>query len=115
MENDHHNPDVTDEELGMRTFQVKKARAVERAMERMRKGLKDEWSQFTMQELEAVSWLLGEVWAYVAHVDWEDLHFSTLTITDIRRMLGFAREITHHSRPSVDVLQDVYQMIVAHG
>ena len=38
-------PEVTDEEIGIRTFQMRKARAVERAVERIRQGLKDEWAK----------------------------------------------------------------------
>ena len=35
---DRH-PDVTDEDIGIRAFKVKKAKAVERAIERIRHGL----------------------------------------------------------------------------
>jgi hypothetical protein len=112
-----HNqqPDVTDEEIGMRSFQIKKARAVERAIERLRKGLGAEWAKFTQPEIEAIGYVLGELWAYIAHAQWEDLRFSTLSVTDARRILNFARELTHHSRNSVDVLQDLHKMIVEKG
>lgn len=111
----NQRPDVTDEEIGMRTFQIRKARAVERAMERMRQGLKSEWSLLTLAESEALGWVLGEVWAYVARAEWEDLHFSLLKTEDLREILGYAREIANHERNSVDILQDVYQVVVAKG
>ena len=104
---------VTDEEIGMRTFQIRKARAVERAMERMRQGLKSEWSLLSLAEVEALGWVLGELWAYVARAEWEDLHFSKLKTEDIRTILGYAREIANHDRNSVDVLQDIYKVVVA--
>jgi hypothetical protein len=112
-----HNqrPDVTDEEIGMRTFQLRKAQAVERATERLRQGLGTEWSKFTGPEIEAIGFVLGELWAYVAHAEWDDLKFSTLSITDTRRLLNFARELVNHSRNSVDVLKDVHAIIVAKG
>jgi hypothetical protein len=105
--------EVTDEEIGMRTFQIRKARAVERAMERMRQGLKSEWSLFSLAEIEALGWVLGELWAYVARAEWEDLHFSKLKSADIRDILGHAREIANHERNSVDVLTDVYKVVIA--
>jgi hypothetical protein len=111
----NQRPDVTDEEIGMRTFQIRKAQAIERATERLRQGLGAEWSKFTATELEAIGYVLGELWAYVAHADWDDLKFSTLSITDTRRILNFARELVSHQRNSVDVLQDVYALIVAKG
>jgi hypothetical protein len=113
MEN--KRPDVTDEEIGMRTFQLRKAQAVERATERLRQGLGTEWAKFTGPEIEAIGYVLGELWAYVAHADWDDLKFSTLGVTDTRRILNFARELLNHTRNSVDVLQDVYALIVAKG
>jgi hypothetical protein len=108
-------PDVTDEEIGMRTFQLRKAQAVERATERLRQGLGAEWPKFTGPEIEAIGFVLGELWAYVAHAEWDDLKFSTLSVTDARRILNFARELVNHTRNSVDVLQDVYALIVAKG
>lgn len=111
----NQRPDVTDEEIGMRTFQLRKARAVERAIERLRKGLGGEWAKFTEPEIEAIGYALGELWAYIAHTEWDDLKFSTLGVTDARRILNFSRELVHHSRNSVDVLQDLHTMIVEKG
>ena len=110
-----HQPEVSDEEIGMRTFQLRKAQAVERATERIRQGLGTEWSKFTAPEIEAIGYVLGELWAYIAHREWDDLHFSTLGITEVRRMLNFARELVNHKRNSVEVLQDVHEMIIAKG
>ena len=107
--------DVTDEEIGMRTFQIRKARAVERAMERMRQGLQSEWSLLSLAEVEALGWILGELWAYVARAEWEDLHFSKLKTEDLRQILGHAREIANHERNSVDILQDVYKVVLSKG
>lgn len=115
MSMNSQRPDVTDEEIGMRTFQIRKARAVERAMERMRQGLKAEWSLFSLAEMEALGWVLGELWAYVARAEWEELHFSKLKAEDLRQILGNAREIANHERNTVDVLQDVYKVVVAKG
>ena len=107
--------DVTDEEIGMRTFQIRKARAVERAMERMRQGLQSEWSLLSLAEVEALGWILGELWAYVARAEWEDLHFSKLKTEELRQILGHAREIANHERNSVDILQDVYKVVLSKG
>lgn len=115
MSMNNQRPDVTDEEIGMRTFQIRKAQAVERATERLRQGLGTEWAKFTGPEIEAIGYVLGELWAYIAHTEWDDLKFSTLSITDVRRILNFARELVGHKRNSVDVLQDVHALIVEKG
>jgi hypothetical protein len=108
-------PDVTDEDIGMRTFQLKKAHAVERATERMRTGLKGEWANLTTQEVEELEWVLGELWAYVARAEWVDLHFGKLTMHDVRTILKLGRELRKHSRNAVDILNDVYAVVSAKG
>jgi hypothetical protein len=115
MSMNNQRPDVTDEEIGMRTFQIRKAQAVERATERLRQGLGTEWAKFTGPEIEAIGYVLGELWAYIAHSEWDDLKFSTLSVTDTRRILNFARELVNHNRNSVDVLRDVHALIVEKG
>jgi hypothetical protein len=115
MDTDNRRPDVTDEEIGMRTFQLRKARAVERAMERLRQGLKDNWALLSHAEIEALGWVLGELWAYVAREQWDELHFSKLKYADCREILGYAKEIANHTRNSVDVLNDVGEIITAKG
>jgi hypothetical protein len=113
MSMNNQRPDVTDEEIGMRTFQIRKAHAVERAIERTRQGLKADWPLLSATDVEALSSILGEVWAYVARADWADLHFSKLNIEDVREIIGHAHEIENHERNSVDVLQAVYKVILA--
>jgi hypothetical protein len=113
MSMNNQRPDVTDEEIGMRTFQIRKAHAVERAIERTRQGLKADWATLTTADLEALNSILGEVWAYVARADWADLHFSKLTIEDVRVIIEHAHEIDNHERNSVDVLQAVYKVVLA--
>ena len=99
-------PDVSDEDIGMRTFQIRKARAVERAADRLRHGLGPEWSSFTEREIEELEWLLGEIWAYVSRSDWDDLHFGKITSGDVIKLLGFATELRKHSRDTVAILND---------
>lgn len=108
----NQRPDVSDEEIGMRTFQMRKARAIERAMERLRKGLSHEWAKFSNAEIEALGYILGELWAYIAHDEWDNLQFSTMETADVRRLLNLARELVNHRRNSVDILQDANGIIV---
>ena len=113
MSMNSQRPEVGDEEIGMRTFQLRKARAVERAMDRLRGGMKADWALLSHNEIEALGWVLGELWAYVARADWDDLHFSKLKYADVRVLLGYAKEIANHTRNSVDVLTDCHTLVVS--
>lgn len=107
--------DVTDEDIGMRAFQLRKAKAVERAVERLRYSLKDEWPSFTDHEIEELEWLLGELWAYVARDSWEHMRFGRISSSEIRQMISMGREMRSHTRSGVDVLQEVGDMIQSKG
>jgi hypothetical protein len=111
----NNRPDVTDEDIGMRAFQLKKGKAVERSVQRLRQGLKDQWATLTNHEVEELEWILGELWAYVARAEWEELHFGKLSMHDLRVILQHGRDLRLHTRNAVDVLNDVKAIVVAKG
>jgi len=104
-------PDVNDEDTGRRTFQLRKARAVERAVERMRHGFGTEWRSFTEREIGELEWFLGEVWAYVHRAEWDEFRFSSLTSGDAVKLLGYATELRRHSRSDVEILGDAKTLL----
>ncbi|MDP2402181.1 MAG: hypothetical protein Q8M66_09390 [Actinomycetota bacterium] len=110
-----NRPDVTDEDIGMRAFQIRKAKAVERATERIRHALKQDWPSLTSPEIEELEWVLGELWAYIARDDWDSLRFGLLSMLDLRKILKLGRELRKHSRNAVEVLTDVGQIIRERG
>ena len=111
---DQH-PDVTDEDLGIRAFHVKKGKAVERAIERLRHGLGENWTELTDEEIEELEWVFGELWAYAARADWDELHFSKLTMRDVMKVLTLGSQMRRHARSGVDVLREVSGIVRAAG
>lgn len=104
-------PELTDEEIGMRTFQLRKAQAVERAMDRVRRGLGDDWALLSQRDLDDMEWILGEVWAYLTRADWDDLHFSKLTLEDVQEIIALSRALQDESRNTVETIQQVAEII----
>lgn len=105
-------PDVSDEDIGMRAFQLRKAKAVERATERIRQGLQADWAMFTQRDLADLSWLLGELWAYEKRADWDDFHFSKLTAEDIQVMIAESRDMQQEgSHNTVEALTRVGELV----
>lgn len=109
----YERPEVNDEDLGIRAFKLKRAKAVERAVQLIRHGLGKSWSEFTADEIEELEWVLGELWAYVAHTVWDELHFGLLSLTDIIKVLTFGSQLRRHSRGAIEILRDVEAIIVA--
>ena len=104
---------MTDEDLGIRAFQIKKAKAVERAIELMRHGLGQVGASLTADEIEELEWVLGELWAYVARADWDSLHFGRLTLRDIIKMLTLGSQLRRHARGDIEILHEVQAIVVA--
>jgi len=105
------HPDVTDEDLGIRAFQVKKEKAVERAIQMIRHGLGPSWSELTDDEIDELEWILGEEWAYVARADWDGIRWSHVSMRDIVKILTLGSQLRRHARGPVDILRDVYAVI----
>ena len=108
-ERSEHN----DEDLGLRAFQVKRAKAVERATQLIRHGLGPSWGELTTEEIEELEWVLGELWAYVSRHVWDDPHFGLLTMRDIIKMLTLGSQLRRHARGSIEILREVEAIIVA--
>lgn len=109
---DRHQ-DVTDEDLGIRAFRIKRAKSVERAIERIRQALGSSWSDFNDEEIEELEWVLGELWSHVVRADWDDLRFGHLGMSDIIKMLTLGSQLRRHARPSGEVLREVEEIVRA--
>ncbi len=104
-------PRVSDEDLGIRAFKVKRAKSVERAIERLRHGLGDSWKDLTEEEIEELEWVLGELWAFVSRPEWEAMRFGHMSMGDAVRMLSLGSQLRRHARPSTEILADVQALV----
>jgi len=107
------HPDVSDEDLGIRAFQIKRAKAVERAVQLIRHALGANWADLTTEEIEELEWVLGELWAYVARAHWDDLSFGHITMRDIIKILTLGSQMRRHARSNIEILRDVDEIISA--
>lgn len=108
-------PNVSDEDLGIRAFKVKRAKAVERAIERVRQGVGPAWRDLNDSEIEELEWILGELWAYAARADWDRLAFGRLTMSNIIQILTLGSQLRRHARNSVEILREVDAIVRQEG
>jgi hypothetical protein len=108
-----NRPDTTDEDIGRRAFQLRKEKATERALDRLRQGLKANWAVLTQHDLADLAWIIGELWAFEKRLDWEELHFSKLTTEDVQAIIELARGLQENSQHSVETLERVGDIIRA--
>lgn len=104
-------PDVSDEDIGIRAFKVKRAKSVERAIERLRAGLGPSWRDLNDEEIEELEWMLGELWAFVTRPQWEAMRFGHMSMGDVVRMLTLGSQLRRHARPSTEILADAHALV----
>lgn len=107
-------PEVTDEEIGMRAFQLRKSRAVEHAMERIRQGLGTDWSTLSVKDIETLNWALGQVWAHLARPEWAQIAFTSLGKEKIGDIIGIANRILGHEILGHQGLEEIDAIIKVH-
>lgn len=107
------HPDVSDEDLGIRAFHIKKAKAVERAIERLRQGMGPTWQNLNDSEIEELEWVLGELWSYTARAEWDDLRFGRLNMSDVINVLTLGSQLRRHARSGVEIMREIDAIIKA--
>lgn len=103
----------TDESLGIRLHEVNRQRAVDRAVERMRYGLKADWDYLTLDDIGNLRWLLGELWSTRDRAEWEQLHFSKLGLDAARRLVGVGDRLRRHRTNKVSALESAMEVITS--
>jgi hypothetical protein len=103
--------DIDDEDIGIRAFQLRKERAVERAIERIRHGLNKDWSKLTEQEIETLEWLLGETWAMMSFADWEKIGFSFMNLKTVKNIINIGTQVLAHKKMGTQACEEIHKIL----
>lgn len=79
--------DIEDEEIGSRSFEVQRGRAVEMALAHLRHGLGNTWDLYLPEEIESMEWILGEAWAVLGSECWQRIGFSFATPEKVEELI----------------------------
>jgi hypothetical protein len=100
----------TEDNLGRRRFLLHRDKAVEHALERIRRAPDSRWESFTPQERAGLKEVLTEIWENCERERWQQFCFSTLTRSDILRLIALGEDMrgSHHpicdARDAVDAI-----------
>jgi hypothetical protein len=83
----------TNDNLGRRRFQLHRDKAVEYAMERIRRAVGCEWDSLPAEEREGLKATLAEIWMSTSQERWHQYCFSTVTRHDILELASLWRDI----------------------
>ncbi len=88
--------DISDEEVGIKSFHLRRERAVEQSIDKIRQNLGNNWQKLSFNDTQTLHWVLGEVWSFIARDSWNNTIFSMLEYNDIKKILEIAAQITSH-------------------
>lgn len=79
--------------LGRRRFQLQKEKAVEEALDKIRRTLGPAWYEFSDDEGESLREILGEIWISVERTRWNSYSFTRLKKPDVSQLLTTRNKI----------------------
>lgn len=103
---------VDDESLGIRLHEVNRQRAVDRALERLRHGLRADWYYLTSDDHTNLRWVLGQLWSVTSREDWDAFHFSKLDLEDVRHLVGLGDRLRRHGTSKMEALECAAELIL---
>lgn len=103
--------DVNEEDIGIRTFQLRKERAVERAIEKIRHHLGPQWQAISSKDKDVLSWALGETWATMGFYAWDKIGFSFITSDALNKILSIGKEVLEHKKLGSVAFEEVHRIL----
>ncbi len=102
---------INEEGLGQRNFQLRKERAVERAIEKMRHRLGEKWQELASEDIDVLMWALGETWAMMSYNSWDETCFSCITTNGVNKIIEIGRDARDHKKPGPASFEEIHQLL----
>ncbi|HYA60899.1 MAG TPA: hypothetical protein VED16_02325 [Candidatus Acidoferrum sp.] len=108
-------PEVKDEEVGRRLFQIHKEKAVEVAIEKIRRKMRLEWASFTSSDIDILKYILGEAWVCIKRAEWEGISFTKLTKNDLQEIIQVAKQVNNKEKAEKLAIDEICNALISKG
>jgi hypothetical protein len=103
----------TEDNLGRRRFLLHRDKAVEQALERIRRAPDSRWDTLTPEERAGLKAVLTEIWENCERGRWQQYCFSTLSKPDILRLIALGDEVRGRHHQISDVHGEVEAILLS--
>jgi hypothetical protein len=103
----------TEDNLGRRRFLLHRDKAVEHALERIRRAPDSRWETLTPEEREGLKEVLAEIWENCERRRWEQYCFSIMTKDDIRQLITIRNDVRARHQQICDVREAVEAILLS--
>jgi hypothetical protein len=104
-------PDVTQDERGRRVFQIHKEMAVEKALEKIRQNVGQDWQLYSVTDIDILKYMLGESWISMDRRSWKGCTFSRLLREDLDAIIKIGREVKGKKRLEGDAIKEMNEIL----
>ncbi len=104
-------PEVTDDEVGRRIFQLNRDRHVEESVEKIRRSLGKTWKKLHPEEVEILKYILGETWVALERKEWAACSFTKLTQNDVEGIIEIGRNVKQRKTLESSGVEQVSQIL----
>ena len=103
----------TEDDLGRRRFLLHRDKAVEYALERIRRAPDSGWETLTSEERTGLKEVLNEIWENCGRERWQQYCFSTLAKPDILQLIALGDEVRGRHHQICDARQEVETILLS--
>ena len=97
----------TEDNLGRRRFLLHRDKAVEHALERIRRSPAAGWDLLSPEERTGLKGALSEIWDNCGRDHWEQYCFSTLSKPDILALIALVSDMRERHDPACGARKDI--------
>jgi hypothetical protein len=103
----------TEDNLGRRRFLLHRDKAVEHALERVRRAPDSRWETFTPEERAGLKAALTEIWENCERERWQQYCFSTLAKPDILKLIAIGDDMRARHRQIGDFRESIEAILLS--
>jgi hypothetical protein len=105
-------PEVSRTEIGRRLFLVHKDKGVENAIKKVRRGLGQDWTHLSEDDIAVLKRMLGECWVYMDRPAWEKIAFSRLAYSDVAAIVRIGDSAKGKDSTDTRAIDDVIAILM---
>lgn len=106
-------PDVSQKEIGKRLYHVHREKRVEEAIKKIKHGVGSEWGSLGREDIELLGHLLQCTWNVIDQKIWENIPFSHLTKSDVRKILSFGAGVSPGKNPDSTAVNEIKKILLS--
>lgn len=106
-------PEVTQKEVGRRLYHVHREKRVEEAIKKIKHGVGNNWSSFTIEDIDLLGHLLQCTWNVIDQKTWDNLPFTSMTENEVQKILSYGGGVGPGRNPEPAAVTEIKKILLS--